>query len=224
MFAIYHVLFAPLLWLLLRVPNLTLGASLLLYALVYVFGWAIPAWPNHVWFFNPLAWQLLIVLGAWWIIEGKRLRPWVTSRTLMVPAVLYLAFSLIIEHQVSGTAGPANSDKSAFPSGQIESLSITTAAFSCSCDFGGKVCASHLARANDACDARRDALWGELAANCLGVLLALASHVTLLDISDGLAMQIALSLGEILVMIIAAVLLNSIRVEPRWQPQEDATD
>jgi hypothetical protein len=59
---------------------------------------------------------------------------------------------------------------------------------------------------------------------CLGVLLALASHVTLLDISDGLAMQIVLSLGEILVMIIAAVLLNSIRVEPRRQPQEDATD
>jgi len=39
-------LFAPLLWLLLRVPNVTLGASLLLYALVYVFGWTIPAWPN----------------------------------------------------------------------------------------------------------------------------------------------------------------------------------
>ena len=37
-------------------------------------------------------------------------------------------------------------------------------------------------------------------------------------------MQIVLSLGEILVMIIAAVLLNSIRVEPRRQPQEDATD
>ena len=58
---------------------------------------------------------------------------------------------------------------------------------------------------------------------CLGVLLALASHVTLLDISDGLAMQIVLSLGEILV-IIAAVLVNSIRVEPRRQPQQDATD
>jgi hypothetical protein len=96
MFVIYHVLFAPLLWLLLQVPNVTLGASLLLYALVHVLGWTIPAWPNHVWFFNPLAWQLLIVLGAWWIIEGKRLRPWVTSRTLMVLAVLYLAFSLII--------------------------------------------------------------------------------------------------------------------------------
>jgi len=95
-FVVYHVLFAPLLWLLLRVPNVTLAASLLLYALVHVFGWTVPTWPNNVWFFNPLAWQLLIVLGAWWVIEGKRLRPWVTSRTALVLAVLYLALSLII--------------------------------------------------------------------------------------------------------------------------------
>ena len=53
---------------------------------------------------------------------------------------------------------------------------------------------------------------------CLGVLLALASHMALLDISDGLPMQIALSLGGILMMIVAAMLLNSIRVKPRRQP------
>src|SRR5262249_38689170 len=58
---------------------------------------------------------------------------------------------------------------------------------------------------------------------CLGVLLVLASHVALLDISDGLAMQIALSLGGILAMIVAAILLNSIRIKPRQQPRRDAT-
>jgi hypothetical protein len=45
-FVLLHLLFAPLLWLLLRAPNLTLGASLLLYALVHVFGWSVPGWPN----------------------------------------------------------------------------------------------------------------------------------------------------------------------------------
>jgi hypothetical protein len=54
---------------------------------------------------------------------------------------------------------------------------------------------------------------------CLGVLLALASHVALLDISDGLAMQITLSLGGILAMIVAAMLLNSIRIKPGRQPR-----
>jgi hypothetical protein len=57
----------------------------------------------------------------------------------------------------------------------------------------------------------------------LGVLLVLASNVALLDISDGLAMQIALSLGGILAMIVAAILLNSIRIKPRQQPRRDAT-
>ena len=96
LFVVCHLLFVPLLWLLLRVPNVTLGASLLLYALVHVFGWTVPAWPNNVWYFNPLAWQLLVVLGAWCIIEGNRFWPWVTSRTALVVAVLYLVVSLII--------------------------------------------------------------------------------------------------------------------------------
>ena len=56
---------------------------------------------------------------------------------------------------------------------------------------------------------------------CLGVLLALASYVALLDISDGLAMQIALSLAGIPVMIVAAMLLNSIRIKPKRQPTHD---
>ena len=71
-FVLLHLLFAPLLWLLLRAPNVTLGASLALYALVHAFGWTVPAWPNGHWAFNPLAWQLLVVLGAWWMIEDKK--------------------------------------------------------------------------------------------------------------------------------------------------------
>src|SRR5437762_1877593 len=96
LFVLLHLLFAPLLWLLLRLPNVTLGASLALYALVQVFGWTVPAWPNGHWAFNPLAWQLLVVLGAWWMLEEKRVWPWVTSRTVLGLAVLYLLFSLVI--------------------------------------------------------------------------------------------------------------------------------
>src|SRR6478735_813862 len=95
-FVLLHLLFAPLLWLLLRVPNVTLGASLALYALVHVFGWTIPAWPNGHWGFNPLAWQLLVVLGAWWMIEDRNVRPWVTSRTALALAIPYLLFSLVV--------------------------------------------------------------------------------------------------------------------------------
>src|SRR5262245_23052431 len=95
-FVLLHLLFAPLLWLLLRVPNLTLGASLGLYALVHVFGWTVPAWPHGHWAFNPIAWQLLVVLGATWMTEGERVAPWVRSRSALVLVVPFLFFSLIL--------------------------------------------------------------------------------------------------------------------------------
>ena len=52
---------------------------------------------------------------------------------------------------------------------------------------------------------------------CLGVLLAFASHMALLGISDGLAMQIVLSLGGIGAMIATATLLSLIDIKPRHQ-------
>jgi hypothetical protein len=38
--------------------------SAALYALTLRRGWALPAYPEGVWFFNPLAWQFLFVIGA----------------------------------------------------------------------------------------------------------------------------------------------------------------
>jgi hypothetical protein len=49
---------------------------------------------------------------------------------------------------------------------------------------------------------------------CLGVLLAFAGHVAMLDISNGLAMQLALSAGGIMAMIAVAKLLNLISIKP----------
>lgn len=65
-FVLFHLMFPALLWLLTRVASLTLTASMLLYGLVQVYGWNLPAWPNGNLFFNPMAWQALFVLGAWY--------------------------------------------------------------------------------------------------------------------------------------------------------------
>ena len=222
-FVVYHLLFAPLLWLLLRVPNLTLGASLLLYALVHVFDWTVPAWPNNVWFFNPLAWQLLIVLGAWWVIEGKRFWPWVTSRTALVLAVLYLVFSLMIA--LSCSIKPLEAlvpqtlaklyplDKSNLdPLRLLHFFALAIlAVWLVPGDWRGMT--TPVMRGAIRCGEN------SLAIYCLGVLLALASHIALVGISDGLAMQIALSLAGTLMMVAAATLLNLIRIKPRQQPE-----
>jgi hypothetical protein len=43
---------------------LSLGLSLLLYCLTLTFNWRLPSWPGDTgWYFNPFAWQLLLVLG-----------------------------------------------------------------------------------------------------------------------------------------------------------------
>jgi hypothetical protein len=219
-FVVYHLLFAPLLWLLLRVPNATLGASLLLYALVHVFDWTVPAWPNNVWFFNPLAWQLLIVLGAWWVIEGKRLWTWVTSRTALVLAILYLVFSLIVALSCSikplEALIPQTLANLLYPldKSNLDPLRLLhfcalaiLAVWLVPRDWRGLT--TPVLRGAIRCGEN------SLSIYCLGVLLALASHMALVDISDGLAMQIALSLAGTLVMIAAATLLNLIRIKPR---------
>jgi hypothetical protein len=226
MFVVYHALFAPLLWLLLRAPNVTLGASLLLYALVHVFGWTVPAWPNNVWFFNPLAWQLLIVLGAWWVIEGERLRPWVTSRTVLALAVLYLAFSFFIALSWSIKSleplVPQTLTNLLFPVDKSNLSPLRLLHFLALAILAVRF-ASHTWRGLMTPVMRGAIRCGEnsLPIYCLGVLLALASHVALLDISDGLPMQIALSLGGILIMIVVAMLLNSVGIKPKRQPPHD---
>jgi hypothetical protein len=224
-FVIYHLLFAPLLWLLLRAPNVALGASLSLYALVHVFGWTVPAWPNSVWFFNPLAWQLLVVLGAWWVMEGHRFWPWVSSRTAFALAIPYLAFSLIIAlswriKTLEALVPPTLTKLLLYPLDKSDLDPLRLLHF-----FALAILAVWLVPRNWrglTTPVMRGAVrCGEnsLAIYCLGVLLALASHITLTGVSDGLTMQIALSLAGILVMVAAATLLSSIRIKPRQQPR-----
>ena len=212
-FVLLHVLFAPLLWLLLRAPNATLVGSLALYVSVHAFGWSVPAWPEGHWAFNPLAWQLLVVLGAWWMIEGKTVGPWMTSRTTLVLAVLYLLFSLVValsSHFGPPEAQPAlvkllySLDKSKLdPLRLLHFLALAVVAVRLvPRDWRGLT--TPLMRAAIRCGQN------SLPIYCLGVLLAYASLIALLDISDGLAMQIALSLAGVTAMIATATLLNSI--------------
>jgi len=223
LFVLLHLLFAPLLWLLLRAPNLTLAASLALYVLVHVFGWTVPAWPSSHWAFNPMAWQVLVVLGAWWIIEGNRVQPWVRSRTALVVAILYLLFSLIIAlswrikplealipHTLAHLLHPL--DKSNLdPLRLLHFVAIAVLA-TWLVPRNWRALQSPVMRGAIRCGQN------SLPIYCLGVLLAFASHIVLLDISNGLAMQIALSVGGILAMIASAALLNLINIKPRQRP------
>jgi hypothetical protein len=87
----------PILWLMQRKPDLTLAGSVVLYALTWEFDLALPAYPAGVWFFNPFAWQLLFVFGAWCALGGaKRMAGLLASRLTMALCVAYLLFAFFV--------------------------------------------------------------------------------------------------------------------------------
>jgi hypothetical protein len=89
--------FAPALWLLVRKPNLTLAGSIAVYLAGRHFDWNLATVPSGVWYFNPFAWQLLFVLGAWTALGGARaLRPIIQTRTVFWLAIATLVFSFVV--------------------------------------------------------------------------------------------------------------------------------
>jgi hypothetical protein len=97
LYIILLLLFPPMLYLLLRVPNFALAGSALVYVLAWKFDFNLPAYPNGVWFFNPFAWQLLFVFGAWCALGGsQRLAGLLRSRILLAVAIAYLVFAFAI--------------------------------------------------------------------------------------------------------------------------------
>ena len=75
-----------------RHPGWMLAGSVALYAAARGFGLALPSWTGGGWFFNPLAWQILFVIGIWLgradPVALARRFPW--NRWLAALAVLAL--------------------------------------------------------------------------------------------------------------------------------------
>jgi hypothetical protein len=214
---LYIVLLAampPILWLLLRQPTLALAVSALLYALTWQLGWNFPAYPSGEWVFNPFAWQLLFVFGGWCALGGaERLAPLSRSWVTIGIAAAYLVFALLIcmtwhlpryAHLV-----PKLLSEWMYP---IDKTNLDVLRF-----------AHFLALA--AITVRfvpRDWYWlkspmlypailcgqHSLEVFCLGVFLSFAGHFVMIEVSSGVAMQIALSTAGILIMVAAAGLIS----------------
>lgn len=92
LFVMLHFGFPIVLWLLVRNAAIALTASFLLYMMVQLYSWNLPAWPAREAYFNPLAWQLLFVVGAYSAAPGAA-RLAAISRS---PVTVLLATSLVI--------------------------------------------------------------------------------------------------------------------------------
>lgn len=219
-FVLLHLAFPVLLWFLIRSAAVTLAASLLLYLMVRIFGWHVPAWPTGELYFNPLAWQVLFVFGAWYADAGAgRLKTLVQSRAVLVLAVVYLAFSLAVtlswQIKVLEELMPEALSKLIYPIDKSHlaplrllhflSLAIVVSRLTPP-DWHGllKPWMTATIRCGE----------NSLAMYCFGVLLSFMGFVILTRFSDTFAMQVAVSIAGIALMIAAATLLT-------WEAKND---
>jgi hypothetical protein len=214
LYIILLLLFPPVLWLLQRKPNTALGASVIVYALSWEFEWNLPAYPSGLWFFNPFAWQLLFVFGAWCALGGaERLSTVLRSRTVMGFAIGYLLFAFMVAltwHIAAlGFLVPPWLGELLYP---IDKTNLDVLRF-----------AHFLALATVTMwfvprnwPALRSPLFQpailcgqhSLEIFCLGVFLAFAAHFAMSEISGGIGMQVTASVVGIAVMIITAWLIT----------------
>ncbi|HEY7843422.1 MAG TPA: OpgC domain-containing protein [Bradyrhizobium sp.] len=224
-FVLFHLLFAPLLWLLLKAPNVAIAASALLYGLVQLYGWNLPGWPINEWYFNPFAWQFLVVLGAWWVVAGrKRFRPVLISRPFVGLAVIYLLFALVIALSWSllplQALVPPFVAKAIYPIDKTDldplrlfhflAIAILVARLVPS-DWPGLM--SLVLRGAIRCGEN------SLEIYCLGVMLSLAAHMLLSHFSGGIAAQIVVSTAGVMMLVAFATLSTWIRIASRRQPE-----
>jgi hypothetical protein len=85
------------LWMMQRRPDWTLALSVGLYALTWEFDLYLSAYPSGVWAFNPFAWQLLFVFGAWCAMGGaQRMSRILESRVTLAICIAYLLAAFFV--------------------------------------------------------------------------------------------------------------------------------
>jgi hypothetical protein len=205
--------FAPILWLLLRNATLALAASAAIYAATWQLGWNLPAYPAGGWFFNPLAWQLLFVFGAWCALGGaERLKPLLQSRIAIAIAVVYLifAFCITLTWHIPRLAPfvPKWLAEHIYPIDKTNLDVLRFAHFLALAAITVYFVPRNWAPLKSKW-LRPAILCGQhsLEIFCLGVFLAFAAHFIKVEISGGIPMQIVVSALGILIMIAVAWLL-----------------
>lgn len=187
-------------------PDVTLALSVVLYAVTWEYDLYLSAYPNGFWAFNPFAWQLLFVFGAWCALGGaRRMSRILASRVTMWISIAYIVAAFYVTltwyaPQVPHLM-PKRIEQWMYPIDKTNldvlrfthflALAALTVRF-LPRDWSGLkspwlrpliLCGSH-----------------SLEIFCLGVFLAFAGHFILAEVSGGAAMHALISLSGILIM------------------------
>jgi hypothetical protein len=214
------MMFLPLiLWLMQRKADVALALSVVLYAVTWEFDLYLPAYPNGTWFFNPFAWQLLFVFGAWCALGGaRRMQRILSSRVTLGLCIAYLVFAFCVTltwhvprlnvfmpRWLESWMYPINkTDLDVLRFAHFLALAAVTVHF-VHADWPGLK--SRWLRPVILCGQH------SLEIFCLGVFLAFAGHFVLAEMSGGAWMHFAVSVTGIVIMSAAAWLFSWYKTE-----------
>ena len=213
LYIVLLLLFPLALWLLIRNATVALLLSVALYSLTWEYGWNIPSHPTGHWFFNPFAWQLLFVFGAWCALGGaERLAPVLRSPVTLWLAIGYLLFcfgvtmtwyfprlSFLVPRWLGEWMYPidkTNLDVLRFA--HFLALAALTVRF---IPRDWPLLQSRFLKPAILCGQH------SLEIFCLGVFLAFAAHFIMVEFFGGTLMQIMISMVGILIMVGTAALI-----------------
>ncbi|MGJ4888636.1 OpgC domain-containing protein [Bradyrhizobium sp. HKCCYLRH3099] len=201
------MLFLPLiLWLMRWRPDVTLGLSVVLYAVTWELDLYLTAYPNGFWAFNPFAWQLLFVFGAWCALGGaQRMSRIINSPITLGLCVAYLvaAFCVTLTWYIPqlGHLMPRRIEQWMYPIDKTDLDVLRFAHFlalaALTVHYLRKdwpLLKSRWLRPLIVCGQH------SLEIFCLGVFLAFAGHFVLAEVSGGAMMHAVISLCGILIM------------------------
>ena len=225
LYIVLLLVFPPILWCLRRTPTLALAGSAAVYVITWKFNINLPAYPSGSWYFNPFAWQLLFVFGAWCALGGaERLGPFLRSPITTGLAIAYLAFAFFIAltWHVPGMSGlvPLWLEDLIYP---IDKTNLDVLRFAHFLALAA-LTVRFVPRNWPALHSRifyPAILCGQhsLEIFCLGVFLAFAAHFALVEVSGEFWMQVVVSvLGILLMIATAAVITWYKRMEGRKPP------
>ncbi|WP_315797791.1 MULTISPECIES: OpgC domain-containing protein [unclassified Bradyrhizobium] len=201
------MLFLPLiLWLMRWRPDVTLGLSVILYAVTWELDLYLTAYPNGFWAFNPFAWQLLFVFGAWCALGGaRRMSRIINSPITLGLCVAYLvaAFCVTLTWYIPqlGHLMPRRIEQWMYPIDKTDLDVLRFAHF-----LALAALTVHYLRKDwpllKSPWLRPLIVCGQhsLEIFCLGVFLAFAGHFVLAEVSGGAMMHAVISLCGILIM------------------------
>jgi hypothetical protein len=194
--------------------NVTLAASVALYTLSWQYDLHLTAYPNGFWSFNPFAWQLLFVFGAWCALGGaRRISGFISSQAALWISVAYLLaafcvtltwyfpqFDHLMPHWLEQWIYPIDkTDLDVLRFAHFLALAVIALRF---VPAGWPGLESRWLWPMILCGQR------SLEIFCLGVALAFAGYFVLMETSAGLGLHFLVGLCGILIMSAAAWVLS----------------